>query len=53
MQDFIKEEAESPAFKQAIAESLETGDITERVEAQVEEIINKRLDELTPEMVKK
>lgn len=53
VQDFIKEEAESPAFKQAIAESLETGDITERVEAQVEEIINKRLDELTPEMVKK
>ena len=50
---FVKLETESPTFKEAIAESLETGSLTEKVEAQVEGIVAKRLDELTPEMVKK
>ena len=53
LQDFVKEETKSPAFKQAIARSLETGTMSEKVESQVEGIINKRLDELTPQMVKK
>lgn len=53
IKEFVKLETESPSFKEAIAESLETGSLTEKVEAQVEGIVNKRLDELTPEMVKK
>ncbi len=52
LKNFVKTESEKPEFKTAIAESLETGNITEKIEAQVEGIINKRLDELTPEMVK-
>ena len=53
LQDFIREETKSPAFTEAVANSLETGTMSEKVEAQVEKIINKRLDELTPQMVKK
>ena len=53
IKEFVKAETESPSFKEAIAESLETGSLTEKVEVQVEGIVNKRLDELTPEMVKK
>lgn len=53
LKDFVKAETETPLFKKAIADSLETGSMTEKVESQVEEIINKRLDELTPQMVKK
>jgi len=52
IKDFIKEETESPAFKSAIADSIETGNLTKKVESQVEGIVNKRLDELTPLMVK-
>lgn len=53
IKEFLKSEIESPSFKEAIADSLETGSLTEKVEAQVEGIVNNRLDELTPEMVKK
>ncbi len=53
IKEFVKSETESPAFKAAIADSLETGNLTDKVEAQVERIVAKRLDELTPEMVKK
>ncbi len=53
LQDFIREETKSPAFTEAVVRSLETGNMSEKVEAQVEEIINKRLEELTPQMVKK
>jgi len=53
IKEFVKSETESPAFKAAIADSLETGNLTDKVEAQVEGIVTKRLDELTPEMVKK
>ena len=53
IKEFVKSETESPAFKAAIADSLETGNLTDKVETQVEGIVTKRLDELTPEMVKK
>ncbi len=53
IKEFVKSETESPSFKEAIADSLETGSLTEKVEAQVERIVTKRLDDLTPEMVKK
>ncbi len=53
IKDFVKSETEAPAFKEAIADSLETGSLTEKVEIQVEGIVTKRLEELTPEMVKK
>lgn len=53
IKEFLKSETESLSFKEAIADSLETGSLTEKVEAQVEGIVTKRLDELTPEMVKK
>ncbi len=53
IKEFVKAETESPVFKAAIADSLETGNLTEKVEAQVEGIVTQRLDELTPEMVKK
>lgn len=53
IKEFVKSETESPSFKEAIADSLETGSLTEKVEAQVEGIVTKRLGELTPEMVKK
>lgn len=53
IKNFIKLETESPAFKEAIADSLETGSLTDKMEAQVEGIVIKRLEELTPEMVKK
>ncbi|RKX81440.1 MAG: DUF445 domain-containing protein [Spirochaetes bacterium] len=49
---FVKNETESPDFKKAIASSIETGNLTDKVESQVEGIVNKRLDELTPVMVK-
>ncbi len=52
LQNFVREETESPAFKQAVAQSLETETMSERIGTQVEEIINRRLDELTPQMVK-
>ena len=52
IKDFVKEETESPSFKTAIADSIGTGNLTEKVESQVEGIVNKRLDELTPVMVK-
>ena len=53
IKEFVKLETESPSFKEAIADSIETGNLTEKVEAQVEGIVTRRLDELTPEMVKK
>ncbi len=53
LKDFIREETESPAFRETLARSLKTENMSEKVETQVEEIINKRLDELTPQMVKK
>ncbi len=53
IKEFVKSETESPSFKEAIADSIETGNLTEKVEAQVEGIVTQRLDELTPEMVKK
>ncbi len=52
IKEFVKEETQSPDFKSAIADSIETGNLTEKVESQVEGIVNKRLDELTPGMVK-
>ena len=52
IKNFVKEETKSPAFKEAIADSIETGSLTDKVESQVEGIVTKRLDELTPEMVK-
>lgn len=52
IKEFVKSETESPAFKEAIANSIETGNLTKKVESQIEGIVNKRLDELTPEMVK-
>lgn len=50
--EFIKEETESERFKDAIAESLETGSLVDKIESQVEGIVETRLDELTPKMVK-
>jgi len=50
--EFVKAETESPSFKTAIAESIKTDNLSNKLESQVEGIINKRLDELTPEMVK-
>lgn len=53
IKEFIKLEADSPKFKAAIADSLETGSLPDKVEEQVEQIIDARLNELTPQMVKK
>ncbi|MCF6334387.1 MAG: hypothetical protein L3J12_01430 [Spirochaetales bacterium] len=53
IKEFIKKETQSPSFKEAIANSIETGSLTDKVESQVEGIIDKRLEELTPLMVKK
>jgi len=52
IKEFVKAETESPAFQTAIAGSIETDNLSSKLESQVEGIINKRLDELTPEMVK-
>jgi len=52
IKEFVKAETESPAFKTAIADSIETDNLSNKLESQVEGIINRRLDELTPEMVK-
>lgn len=52
IQDFVKTEVNSKDFKSAIAESLETGNLAEKVESQVEGIVQTRLEELTPQMVK-
>lgn len=52
IKEFIKEETQSPAFKSAISDSIGTGKLSEKIETQVEGIVNKRLEELTPSMVK-
>lgn len=50
--DFIKQEVNKPSFKNAIASSLEQGNLADKVESQVEKIVENRLEELTPQMVK-
>ncbi|MCB9030516.1 MAG: DUF445 family protein [Deltaproteobacteria bacterium] len=52
MREFIDDVTQSEGFRAKIASSLGGGDLTDKLLVQIEEIVSRRLDELTPQMVK-
>jgi len=52
IKDFIREETSSPDFMSAINQDITTDKVSEELIGKIDIIVNRRLDELTPQMVK-
>lgn len=52
MRTSLNEMAHSESFQQSVKEKLSSGPVSSDIHQQIEQIVNARLDELTPDMVK-